>query len=77
MKEHPAHRHAARLQKTDDESFVILVRYVEMHFLERDEDLDEAGDVFDRLVVFTGKRNAFRARPGDPGASMRMPLGWK
>ena len=77
MKEDAAQRNAARLQEVADDALVVLVGDVEMHFLARDEDADQARDVFDGFVILAGKRNPFGPRPANPGASMRMPLGRK
>ena len=45
-----------------------------MHCFALDEDANQAGDVFDGLVILAGKGDAFRPRPAKSSASMRMPL---
>ena len=77
MKAHAPRRHACRREPRAHDLFVVDVRDVEVHRLERGDRADDLDDVVDAFLVAAGKRDAFGPRPANPGAGVPCPFGGK
>ena len=64
-------------QLLPDDSLIIPVGNIDMHFLPRRDFPENPRQIFRNRVIFIRKRNSLRPRPTEPCARVRRPFGGK